>query len=84
MIRKLQQSRNWEALGRGSFTVEGAVIYPMFFLLILLVVQFAVSLYQEVKKEYEPAMIEDLWEVQEFYNYNLIPGRNEEEKYIIQ
>lgn len=60
---------NQKNFARGSFTVEGAILFPILFLLIAIAIQLAISLFEEIREDYEPQKVEELWEVEDFYLY---------------
>ncbi len=59
-------------LARGSLAVEAAVIYPLFFLIILSACTLGVNLYQEIDEKQEYLKVDGMWEVKNFYRYSAI------------
>lgn len=56
----------------GSYTVEGAIIIPIFIFMMAIVMKMGLLLYQEIKTDtlYETAT--DMWLVDDFYNYQVV------------
>jgi len=61
-----------------SYTVEGSIIIPIFFFIIVLAVGIAVDLYKETINVYEPKEVEEMWEVPHFYRYQQVEWALEE------
>lgn len=56
----------------GSYTVEGAIVIPIFIFMMAIVMKMGLLLYQEIKTDtsYETAI--DMWLVDDFYNYQVV------------
>lgn len=54
---------------RGSFTIEGAIIIPIFFFMMTIVMNMSLLLYEEIKDENEQKEVTGWWLVDDFYKY---------------
>lgn len=57
---------------KGSFTVEGAIIIPLFIFVAAAGMNLGLSLYEEVKSQNEQEYATNMWLVDDFYNYQSI------------
>ena len=53
----------------GSYTVEGAIIIPIFIFMMAVVMKMGLLLYQEIKTDTSYETATDMWLVDDFYNY---------------
>ena len=54
---------------RGSFTIEGAIIIPIFIFMMTIVMNMSRLLYEEIKDENEQKEVTGWWLVDDFYKY---------------
>lgn len=54
---------------RGSFTIEGAIIIPIFIFMMAIVMNMSLLLYEEIKDENEQKEVTGWWLVDDFYKY---------------
>ena len=54
---------------RGSFTIEGAIIIPIFIFMMTIVMNMNLLLYEEIKDENEQKEVTGWWLVDDFYKY---------------
>lgn len=54
---------------RGSFTIEGAIIIPVFIFMMTIVMNMSLLLYKEIKDENEQKEVTGWWLVDDFYKY---------------
>lgn len=54
---------------RGSFTIEGAIIIPIFIFMMTIVMNMSLLLYEEIKDENEQKEVTGWWIVDDFYKY---------------
>ena len=54
---------------RGSFTIEGARIIPIFIFMMTIVMNMSLLLYEEIKDENEQKEVTGWWLVDDFYKY---------------
>ena len=54
---------------RGSFTIEGAIIIPIFIFMMTIVMNMSLLLYEEIKDENEQSEVTGWWLVDDFYKY---------------
>ena len=54
---------------KGSFTVEGAIIIPIFIFMTAIVMNMSLILYKEIKDENEQEEVTGWWLVDDFYRY---------------
>ena len=54
---------------KGSFTLEGAIILPIYLFLMAAAVSAGVTICQEISSQEEEKRLEDLWLVDDFYRY---------------
>lgn len=54
---------------RGSFTIEGAIIIPIFIFMMTIVMNMSLLLYEEIKNENEQKEVTGWWLVDDFYKY---------------
>lgn len=52
---------------KGSYTVEAALTMPILLFTIALGMKIGLLLYQEIRNEREQELVEELWEVEDFY-----------------
>ena len=57
---------------KGSYTVEGAIIIPIFIVMLAIAMKMGLVLYNEMKADssYEYATV--MWLVDDFYNYQVL------------
>lgn len=60
--------RSW----KGSYTVEAAVIVPLLIGTMAIAMRIAIMLYEEVRDQREEEAVQMMWEVEEFYRYQVI------------
>ena len=54
---------------RGSFTIDGAIIIPIFIFMMTIVMNMSLLLYEEIKDENEQKEVTGWWLVDDFYKY---------------
>ena len=54
---------------RGSFTIQGAIIIPIFIFMMTIVMNMSLLLYEEIKDENEQKEVTGWWLVDDFYKY---------------
>lgn len=54
---------------RGSFTIEGAIIIPIYIFMMTIVMNMSLLLYEEIKDENEQKEVTGWWLVDDFYKY---------------
>ena len=54
---------------RGSFTMEGVRIIPIFIFMMTIVMNMSLLLYEEIKDENEQKEVTGWWLVDDFYKY---------------
>lgn len=54
---------------RGSFTIEGAIIIPIFIFMMTIVMNMSLLLYEEIKDKNEQKEVTGWWLVDDFYKY---------------
>ena len=54
---------------RGSSTIEGAIIIPIFIFMMTIVMNMSLLLYEEIKDENEQKEVTGWWLVDDFYKY---------------
>ena len=54
---------------RGSFTIEGAIIIPIFIFMMTIVMNMSLLLYKEIKDENEQKEVTGWWLLDDFYKY---------------
>ena len=54
---------------KGSFTIEGAIIIPIFIFMMAIVMNMSLLLYKEIKDENEQEEVTGWWLVDDFYQY---------------
>ncbi len=52
---------------KGSYTVEAALTVPLLVFVMAAGMRIGLGLYQEIKNENEAQLVEELWEVEDFY-----------------
>lgn len=57
---------------KGSYTVEGTILFPIFIAMLAVTMKLGIDLYNEIKNDsvYEAAV--DIWLVDEFYMINQV------------
>lgn len=60
--------REWKA----SYTVEVAFIVPILLSAMLVAMLIGLDLYQEIREEQEQEKIVQMWQVKEFYKYQIV------------
>ena len=56
----------------GSYTVEGAIIIPIFIFMMAIAMKMGILLYQEIKTDTSYETATDMWLVDDFYNYQVV------------
>ena len=54
---------------KGSYTVEGAIIIPIFIVMLAIAMKMGLVLYNEMKADSSYEYATDMWLVDDFYNY---------------
>lgn len=57
---------------KASYTVEAAIIVPLFLFMICSGMKIGINIYQEITKEKEQEIVQDLWLVDEFYKFQIL------------
>ena len=60
--------KEWKA----SYTVEAAFVVPILLSAMLVAMLIGLDLYQDVKGEQEQEKIMQMWQVKEFYKYQIV------------
>ncbi len=60
--------KEWKA----SYTVEVAFIVPILLSAMLVAMLIGLDLYQEIREEQEQEKIVQMWQVKEFYKYQIV------------
>lgn len=60
--------KKWKA----SYTVEAAFIVPILLGAMLLAMLIGLNLYQDIKGEQEQEIIMQMWQVKDFYKYQIV------------
>lgn len=61
-----------DRLKKGSYTVEAAILIPIYLFIMVGTIQIAISLYNEIKENSEVERVQKIWAVEEFYRNELI------------
>ena len=56
----------------GSYTVEGAIIIPIFIVMLAIAMKIGLVLYNEMKEDSSYEYATDMWLVYDFYNYQVL------------
>ena len=56
---------------KGSYTVEAAIIVPIFIFILAIGMKAGLILYSEIKQQQEQQILEEMWLVDDFYRYQL-------------
>ncbi len=54
---------------KGSYTVEAAIIVPIFIFILAIGMKAGLILYSEIKQQQEQQIVEEMWLVDDFYRY---------------
>lgn len=57
---------------KGSYTVEGAIIIPIFIVILAIAMKMGLVLYNEMKEDSAYEYATDMWLVDDFYNYQVL------------
>lgn len=57
---------------KGSYTVEGAIIIPIFITMLAIAMNMGLVLYNEMKQDSSYEYATDMWLVDDFYNYQVL------------
>lgn len=57
---------------KGSYTVEGAIIIPIFIVMLAIAMKMGLVLYNEMKADSSYEYANDMWLVDDFYNYQVL------------
>mgnify|MGYP002749905856 FL=1 len=57
---------------KGSYTVEGAIIIPIFIVMLAIAMKMGLVLYNEMKADSSYEYAADMWLVDDFYNYQVL------------
>ena len=57
---------------KGSYTVEGAIIIPIFIVMLAIAMKMGLVLYNEMKAYSSYEYATDMWLVDDFYNYQVL------------
>lgn len=56
---------------KGSYTVETAIIIPIFIFIMAVSIRAGIKLYQDITLQTEQKIVENMWVVDDFYRYQL-------------
>ncbi len=54
---------------KGSYTVEAAIIIPVFIFILAIGMRAGLILYEEISQEEEQEIVNGMWAVDDFYRY---------------
>ena len=57
---------------KGSYTVEGAIIIPIFIVMLAIAMKMGLVLHNEMKADSSYEYATDMWLVDDFYNYQVL------------
>lgn len=57
---------------KGSYTVEGTIIIPIFIVMLAIAMKMGLVLYNEMKADSSYEYVTDMWLVDDFYNYQVL------------
>lgn len=57
---------------KGSYTVEGTIIIPIFIVMLAIAMKMGLVLYNEMKEDSSYEYATDMWLVDDFYNYQIL------------
>lgn len=57
---------------KGSYTVEGTIIIPIFIVMLAIAMKMGLVLYNEMKADSSYEYTTDMWLVDDFYNYQVL------------
>lgn len=57
---------------KGSYTVEGTIIIPIFITMLAIAMNMGLVLYNEMKQDSSYEYATDMWLVDDFYNYQVL------------
>ena len=57
---------------KGSYTVEGSIIIPIFIVMLAIAMKMGLVLYNEMKADSSYEYDTDMWLVDDFYNYQVL------------
>ncbi len=57
---------------KGSYTVEGAIIIPIFIVMLAIAMKMGLVLYNGMKADSSYEYATDMWLVDDFYNYQVL------------
>lgn len=57
---------------KGSYTVDGAIIIPIFITMLAIAMNMGLVLYNEMKQDSSYEYATDMWLVDDFYNYQVL------------
>lgn len=57
---------------KGSYTVEVAIIIPIFVVMLAIAMKMGLVLYNEMKEDSSYEYATDMWLVDDFYNYQVL------------
>lgn len=61
-----------ERITKGSFTVEAAILIPIYLFIMMGTIRIGILLYSEIKADNEIQKAEQLWAVEDFYRNELV------------
>ena len=59
---------------KGNYTVEAAVIVPLYLFVLVLAIRISIYLYCEIREDAKAAEREEIWLVDEFYKNQIWKG----------
>lgn len=59
---------------KGNYTVEAAVIVPLYLFVLVLAIRISIYLYCEIREDAKAAERAEIWLVDEFYKYQIWKG----------
>jgi hypothetical protein len=56
-----------KSIQKGSYTIEAALTIPILIFVMVIAMKLGITLLQEIREQNEVEVVENLWEVKDFY-----------------
>ena len=57
---------------KASFSIEAAIIIPLFLFMTAYCIQTAIDMYQQTKTQVEAKKLEEMWVIDDFYRFEIL------------